>query len=139
VLCCAPAVVLAPCLHWLQAQGLGVALAKGMRHLLDSSASAAEAADPAADAALAASATAQHTLGLHTLSALLAADLSGGVASSLADAGILGAVLDSLGSATMLRMHAAPNLLRASITLTEAHFVFLQVRDVPPVATCCHR
>ena len=109
----------------MQAQGLGIALAKGMRNLLDSS---AVASGDAESAALALSATAQHTLGLHALNVLVAADTSGAVATSLGETGVLGAVLDSLGSATMERLQAPPNLLRESLALTEAHFMFLQVR-----------
>lgn len=108
----------------LQAQGLGVSLAKGMRHLLDSSAAATGGVD---DASFAASATAQHTLGLHALSALVGADSSGSVATALGETGVLAAVLDSLGSGTLERLHAPAHLLQDSIALTAAHFRFLQV------------
>jgi hypothetical protein len=103
---------------------LGVSLATGMRHLLDSSSSAACGAD---DTPLALSATAQHTLGLHALNVLVAADASGSVASALGETGVLGAILDSLGSGTEERLQAAPNLLRDALSLIEAHFMFLQV------------
>lgn len=96
-----------------------------MRHLLDSSALATGGAD---DTSLALSATAQHTLGLHALDVLVAADVSGSVALGLGESGVLGAILDSLGSGTTERLHAPPNLLRESLALTEAHFMFLQVR-----------
>lgn len=116
----------------VQAQGLGVALARGMRHLLDSSAAATGGVD---DTSLALSATAQHTLGLHALNVLVMADVSGSVASALGETGVLGALLDSLGSGTPERLQAPPNLLRESLALTEAHFMFLQVRrntSAPP-------
>lgn len=123
-----------------------------MRKQLDSTLAAAAAAmdaGTAADAALTVTQAAQHTIALHTLSAVLAAESAaacggggGGLGAQLAGEGVLGAVLESLGAGTPLRLRNAPAVVRQSLRLTEAHFLFIQVRPAAralrvPVSRCC--
>lgn len=127
----------------MQTHGLGLALARSMRKQLDSTlAAAAAAADTgtAADAALTLTQAANHTVALHTLAAVLATEAAaagaagggwGGLGGQLSGEGVLGAVLESLGAGTPLRLHNAPSVVRQSLRLTEAHFLFIQVPSLP--------
>lgn len=123
----------------MQVGGLGLALARSMRKQLDSTLAAAAAAMDArtdADAALNITQAAQHSVALHTLSAVLAAEAAaagptaaagGGLGGQLSGEGILGAVLESLAAGTPLRLQNSPAVVRQSLRLTEAHFLFIQV------------
>eukprot|EP00892_Ulva_mutabilis_P012351 jgi/Ulvmu1/9489/UM052_0059.1 len=123
----------------LQSQGLGLALARNMRKQLDSTLAAAAASvdtGTAADAALTITQAAQHTVALHALAALLATEAAAGatageVGGALSAEGVLGAVLESLGAGTPLRLHNAPAVVRQSLRLTEAHFLFIQTFATP--------
>jgi len=121
-------------LRRLQTEGLGLTLARSMRGQLDSTLAAAAALDAgtAGAATLTVTQAAQHTVALHTLSAVLATEAGaagggGGVGGALSAEGVLGAVLESLGAGTPLRLHNSPSVVRQSLRLTEAHFLFIQV------------
>lgn len=107
----------------MQEGGLGEKLAARLKGLLEGG--------DLRDAAQHAQRCQHQLLGLHTLTAIVAADESSHVASRLEAHGVLAGVLSSLGEGTVKRLQVPAPLRQPFMRLTEAHLVFLSVRCRP--------
>lgn len=108
----------------LQEGQQGLHLARAVRGVLDGAVDEATAND----APVGREQALQHTLALHTLAAMLAADTSGAFAAQLAAARVVHTVLASLGEGTHARLNVPAQAQAQALRLTHAHLVFLQVR-----------